>query len=468
VYSCKCSHQYIIIKYSDQSIEYQCSECENKEFFDANYYLTNISWYDSIENIFPYSYLENLHIDIKIDDKIDKFTASIVFPIPSDIDLSCDKVEWYQKELFKIVFHLGFEKEQVLLVNFDLERFIPKDYYYYDEYPAQDELIDKHSLLTVYKKRIFDTILQGKHFEFTNDIRSKAKTIEDLDFFIQNPYLKEFDFIYWQNIYILPHKDEQYIDENLLYIQNNRKEKSLKKAVYEDYKYQLRKYESYNFIYPYSICKYIKDTNIATKFLELDLYSYFKELVNQNALEYFFEYLVKHYSQKQILNLFKTYQKQEIFWFIDTIELFGELSYTMRENFAKVPCKYNTLHNEILRYHRAVMHQKLLETNYSYKESYLKACTTIESYTIKLPKNGIELYNWSTALNNCLAGYNELIKSNYTTVYGFFENDTIKFAVEIKNNKITQAKSKYNANLPKKDISLVYGWFKEYFEKENL
>ena len=48
-------------------------------------------------------------------------------------------------------------------------------------------------------------------------------------------------------------------------------------------------------------------------------------------------------------------------------------------------------------------------------------------------------------------------------------DNEIKFAVEIKNNKIVQSKSKYNKDLQNKEVSLVNGWFIEFFEekKEN-
>ena len=54
-----------------------------------------------------------------------------------------------------------------------------------------------------------------------------------------------------------------------------------------------------------------------------------------------------------------------------------------------------------------------------------------------------------------------------TIVYGFFIDNEIKFAVEIKNNKIVQSKSKYNQDLQIRETSLVMGWFTEYFEEKN-
>ncbi|MCT7621565.1 hypothetical protein N5T93_04795 [Aliarcobacter butzleri] len=55
-----------------------------------------------------------------------------------------------------------------------------------------------------------------------------------------------------------------------------------------------------------------------------------------------------------------------------------------------------------------------------------------------------------------------------TIVYGFFKDNQIKFAVEIKNNKIAQSKSKYNKDIQNSEMNLVSGWFKKYFEEKSL
>jgi len=79
----------------------------------------------------------------------------------------------------------------------------------------------------------------------------------------------------------------------------------------------------------------------------------------------------------------------------------------------------------------------------------------------------MELYTWSNKLQNCLSGYWKPILEKRTIVYGFFIDNEIKFAVEIKNNKIVQSKSKYNQDLQIRETSLVMGWFTEYFEEKN-
>jgi hypothetical protein len=97
--------------------------------------------------------------------------------------------------------------------------------------------------------------------------------------------------------------------------------------------------------------------------------------------------------------------------------------------------------------------------------------TQSQSLSLFKPVNGnfdelMELYTWSNKLQNCLSGYWKPILEKRTIVYGFFIDNEIKFAVEIKNNKIVQSKSKYNQDLQIREISLVIGWFTEYFEEK--
>lgn len=49
--------------------------------------------------------------------------------------------------------------------------------------------------------------------------------------------------------------------------------------------------------------------------------------------------------------------------------------------------------------------KKDFDTTFEFDDKFLKACTNILDYEIKLPTNGIELYDWSNKLQNCLSGY---------------------------------------------------------------
>lgn len=460
-YICTCSHKEFIIRLDIQETKkYSCTICENENFLDANHYLGNVVWYESIEETFSKELLYSADLRITQNTTSNKLFATIVLIIPNSIDLSCDEISYLEKEMFQISIDNYGEIEERLFTDFNLKKY-DTDASYYSYYPTQEEFTNEHSIFLSCKERISQEIAKNRYFDLSADIYTKVNNIEHIRFFLKNSNLKEFDFYYWKAIYYLPAENASTIYEVLSYIQNYRKEKSLKKAIYDNYKDQMKD-ESYCFIYPYGIAKYIKDVNIAKRLLKFDFTKYFKEIVDRNSLEYFLQYLTKHFSDKQIENLFKSYKTQEMFWFIDTLEQFAELHNTMREEFVKVSCKYNILHDEITQYHRLTMEQGLLDTKFSYMQKQLDACVEIESYEVKLPLDGSELYEWSNTLSNCLAGYGEPIKKYKTTVYGFFKDKELLFAVEIQNNKIIQARTKYNVELPQDEMDVVIAWHEEF------
>jgi hypothetical protein len=93
----------------------------------------------------------------------------------------------------------------------------------------------------------------------------------------------------------------------------------------------------------------------------------------------------------------------------------------------------------------------------------LKACGSFDGFDIHLPQDGLELYAWGGILHNCLSTYYNRILNETSTIFGFFEDGKLKAAVEIKNNTIIQANSKYNQKLEKRDENRIIGWHKRYF-----
>lgn len=460
VYVCSCGDNKIIIG-NDNDIDYICTECGNEEFFDANYYNSNKAWYDSIDKIFKEDILHNLPYEINLDTNHNKLNAKLLIEIPSSIDLSKDEVVFTKKPLYELILSLNGTIDEKVYVNFDLLSLSGDNYYFnYNE----SELINKHNLLVRFKLHILKYIISNKYFKnIFKGVLSQCTTIEHISFFLKNQHLREFDFTKWNNVHLLPDNMHYKIIDALNFVANNREEKSLKKAIYLNYKLQLSRYKSYDFIYHWIVSRYILDANIASRLIELDFKKHCEYIYDTFALEYFMGYLTQHYTYKQIEKLFIEYSKNEEFWFVHAVDLFGELDALSQENFNKIsPLRYDNLHDEIVKYHRLNQNQVLLNLKFNYNYKQFQGVSKVEQYTIKLPQDGLELYNWSNALDNCLAGYGNVIKRRQTTVYGFFIDDKIKFAVEIKNNKLIQAKSKHNQNLDPKDMSLVKSWFDLY------
>jgi hypothetical protein len=55
---CSCGHNEIIIKDQYTNLEnYSCKHCDNKEFYDANFYNNNSTWYEPIYELFKEDYI---------------------------------------------------------------------------------------------------------------------------------------------------------------------------------------------------------------------------------------------------------------------------------------------------------------------------------------------------------------------------------------------------------------------------
>ena len=466
IYCCECGKNEFIIKKSLQDLdEYICNECENKTFLDASTYSNNYNWYDPINELLNHDVILSLNPTATYNQNSKKLEAKICIDIPYSVDLSCDKIYFKPKSIFEYEIDNEGKIKQILQANYDLD----SEYTYreYDLFESVDEeiLINRNTYLSAFKSKILIEFKKYSEY-FESKILNKTNSLEEFSFFIRYPYLQDLDFYKWKNTYFIPNEKNINIIEALDFIGNYRKEKTFKKLMFENYKYQLRKYNSYNFVFIYSISRCIKDVNILNRMVNIKLNSHLEEVYNSSDIYHFIKFLCSRFTDKQVEKLFISYEENEMFWFIDSIALFSEISDFIDE-FKTTKCKYDTLHMDIVRYHRMVLNKAMFEVNFEHEEKYLKACCNIENYSIKLPANGIELYNWSNILENCLSGYWKLIKEEKTVVYGFAVNDEVKFAVEIRNNKIIQSKSKYNRDLQNKEMSLVNGWFKEYFEVSN-
>lgn len=464
-YICACGKKEIIIKsVMDSKIDYICSDCENDSFLDANEYNNNFIWYENIEYLLSEEFLLSLEPNVDFNKDNKTLFCDVSFNIPKLIDLGSEKISFTKKSIFEIKSDSYFNFEYLVKANFDLDSLITQRENNLYIFVEEKELINRNKYLINYKTKT----LKKLHSIATSKTLKKTQSLEQFEFFLINDNLLDIDFFYWKDIVLLPQDNPLTLIDALDFVMNNRKEKTLKKSVLLNYKMHMKEYSSYNPIYIYTITRCIKDINILNRIIQIDLKAHIDNMNDTYAFYQYIEFLCSKFSEKQIEKLLLDYEKNEMFWLIDSVALFSEfISYL--DEFQLSKCKFDILHEDIVKYHRIISEKQLFRTSFQYDEKFTKACTNIEDYEIKLPQNGKELYNWSNQLQNCLSGYWNLIKDKRTIVFGFFNNDELKFAVEIKDNKIVQSKYKYNSNLQNRDMNLVLGWFKEYFEKlENI
>lgn len=464
VYICSCGNKEFIIKQKEDRLElFKCPICDNTNFQDANKYQNNFLWYENISNLFPLGVLTSIEPSFTVNEKSNEFDAKFYIDIPNSVDLANSKI----KHTKKLIFSFSINAENIIyektFVNFDLESYLHEDENEYDSDVKDDELINRSPILITYKRKILKHIKLIKKYLSIRTIQ-KSSTVEESVFFIRNSNLLDNEFYKWQNISYLPKNKTYSIDDGLDFVVNKRTESSLIKAVFKDYKKQIREDDTYSFLYPYVVATHIDDVNIAQRMLDLNFKKHL-EYIQLTDIYFFMEFLIGRFTYKQIENIFLGFSKEpdELFWLIHSVNLVNALRNNIH-HFPKVKANYKILHNELSKFYGMVSNKVLSNTIYSYDQKFIDACINSEFYTIKLPQTGSEIYDWSCKLTNCLSSYNREIKKKETVIYGFFNKDVIEFAVEIRNNKIIEARGKYNRNLTDKEMNFVNEWFKSHFQ----
>lgn len=462
LYICSCGVQKRIIKKAKQELEkYQCSECGNDVFYDAAYYLTHYEWYKTVEKDSFYDLLqENLRVDIKYDaDKNDLFFL-LNLQIPNSINYYSHDVEYCDKAIFTMSVDKCSDCSEELIVEFDLDCIL-EDQYFNDMCPSQSDITEIHPLLDFFKKQMLDFLIEHPLCDDLGPAKYNCTSISDILFFLPYPHLKEYDFLAWREIILLPDDKPLTIRKALEYVLNYRKEKSLQKVVFQNYAWQISTTKEYYFSYVHCVCKYISDVNIATRMVAFTFESDYMELHHGSGEEKLFAYLVQTYTQKQIERLMHDFSKYHVDIYFDILQMFSQFEDDMMQEIEKVKPKCYKFHDAIVKCHGLAVAKIISHIRFKYSDWQQRGCVKKEPYSIELPQNGRELYEWSVALQNCLSGYAELIKNKRTTVYGFFKDDVLQIAVEIKNNQIVEAKSKYNQQPSSEDTELINAWFNE-------
>lgn len=431
-YICSCGHTDFIIKHPEQKPKYICKECENTKFYDAN-----SAWRNIVHFLYQNLDLE-LSYEYDIQSNLDAIISLYVTKIPTSIDFSSHKVIYSKKPVYSLA--LGIDGE--LKENYSL-RFEQK-------------------ILSQLKNNLTRYINKNSCFNIP-DSGNKGLTLKMASFFLKNQHLRDFDFYYWADTDML-HANEIYITDALELISNYPKAKSIKKAVYQNYLTQLDNNGKFDSSFMEAFSNNIKDVNILSKLLKLKLeYSMYSN-IDKEGLDEIIVFLKQHYSEKQLLRFFSSKEfSSNHYLFRDAVSEFLYDKDVIEYKFRKVPCKVQAIHDEFVRCSREERHKDMQNQRLTYSKQELKPCIEANTYQVKLPKSGKELFDWADELHNCMAGYFEMIKNHETIIYCFFQEDILIFAVEICDNEVVQASGKYNANLTTKEHHVLTKWFELFF-----
>jgi hypothetical protein len=410
-------------KYHEYLIEvntYICENCGNENFLHIDYYRNN-----SIEKNYQFIFNETA----------DYYESKYILHIPY---IKRDGILNKEIEVNKIILCKKTFLVSILKDNLSMSNDILK---------CKDFLSKK--ILEKFAHKNLDFKENFNKYQFF-----KINKLEITINYLKNQDIEELELCFTSNSF-----NKKTIKEYIEYISNYQKSKSLLKALYESFIKDIKK-EIYDYKSDFIVIKSFSDINFVSKLIKnRSNYNYILNEIKiiNHAIE-FLIWLQKYYTQKQVTSLFFGKYINILFKDLFTmgIDLHNNSKDFLEDNFQKVPCKLEFIHDEFVRLYNF----KNNENFFNYEFEYLKEDYAFEIsfgfFEIKLPKDIGELYVWARLLRNCMASYSNDISKNLTTIYGIFKDGKLKYALEKRNNLIIQLSSKSNKLVPYMDkISII-------------
>jgi len=433
-----------------------CPICGNNYFIDVNDFVSKNG-----TKIWKYFRWENKGYELE-----NSWGISLGYQLPIYYDL-IDKVKLENQELL----YLELQKDGSKPIDIAYKSKLISRYSLFEDdivKPFKSLLIDeaKENLCKYILKNKSNSIEWITHDNLTKlSIQDKFKYIS---FFLKHTQLKEHEFFFWEMEEIIEATQQNTTQVEMLdFIANNRKERSVKKALYTAYD------NSINTIGYYAYSDYIFSRTINNTDLLIKLYGIYPAIKEHLftgwtfsvAIE-FILFLKQHYTEKQIVKLFvedmqddKEYKTRLNSW-RDTLQMIKtkDAFSALNNHFSKVKLTVKKLHDEIVRVFHLVSYELDAKESFEYEGVYLSACTSYENLDFRLPKTVKELSFWSKILHNCMFGYSRKIHEKKSIIYGVFRKEELLYAVEVNDFKIVQAKAVSNNSIPIEDMKIINSW----------
>jgi hypothetical protein len=445
VYVCHCRKTNTLI---DDSIkDYKCS-CGNSNFLNIDEAKLDFNKFTSY-----YYFNKKIRIEFEYNYKIDilnnKVQAICFIKIPIQIDKKNNKLKYEEIVIASAVPNKTNKVDKV-----------PK------EYSKEIEIKLKNMIVKVEE---FEKFIEIKLSRNGSKVRQK-----EIYFFLNHINLKEKEFINWKNADLLVGENLT-IQAALIELTNNKKYKSVKKAIFRNYQVQIQSSNTFNPLLNYLATSKIDDPNFIVELIDMEYINNDKYLTNLDKTLFleFSDFLIRNYSNKQVIHFFKNFDNfikidnnnfnRAYLVFQDILRQYHILKFNLDKEFEKVGCTPRKIHDQFAKIINARKYKYLLDKKLTYSTRELKAQIKIDDYIVKLPHNGAELHSWANTLHNCMASYLSEIENKQTVIYGFFIEDKIVFAVEIRNEQILQAYRAYNRNLMPNEQSVLSQWFENFY-----
>jgi len=389
------------------------------------------------------------------------------------VSKSGDRVRWVKERLMTFELKKDGKKEPTLHNH----SHIASKYYFVQE----NRVVPLQKVLYCgIKERLYRYIL--KHPTETIAWLDKSKissfSIKEklayVQFFLAHPMFQLHSFFFWKmkGIY-LDFPKPVTPKEALHSIANGRKEKIIRKSLYQGYTEMMQQTGYY---YPYSdyiFSRTIDNIDLLTKLFLLppDIKKALFEADTCSVAIELITFLKRYYSQKQIVKLFThdvqdtaKYNNNERL-FIDCLRMLQTRSVmsALEREFTKVKLTVKNLHDEIVRAHQIISYQEAAKEKFDYEPIYLSACQHYGGLEFRLPPTVRELNIWSKTLHNCMFSYTKRIHRRQAIIYGIFQDGELKCALKLKHFKVAEAKGIANAMLSETIMEIIDGWESQYF-----
>ncbi len=121
----------------------------------------------------------------------------------------------------------------------------------------------------------------------------------------------------------------------------------------------------------------------------------------------------------------------------------------------------NEIHDKLTHMFNKINHKS---RDIEYEEKTLELNDQIEEYSVKLPKNTLELVNVGYEMKICVGSYADRAVSHGCSIVVCYKNNIPEICIEIVDNSIRQAKAKCNSKPNERQVALI----KEWAKKNNL
>ena len=295
------------------------------------------------------------------------------------------------------------------------------------------------------------------------------KRLNLFSFFLVNRHLKELDFFFWGNFWSFQKSSRKYptVTQMLDHIHNNRKEKSIKRSYFHSYHKAI--VEHYNPKADYLFSRLIEDPNHLREYIAIDHQiknQLFDDIRAEDVIA-FFTFLKRHYADKSIKKLWIGLTLGTVRGGIvrDTIRMFSDdsMQNVIERHFRKPAPNFDALHEEFIRLNRLRKIGKRGRLDFGYHPNDIKAQADMDDYSFKLPQTVYLLDEWARKLHNCMFSYSNAIKDRRTVIYGVFVQHTLKYAIEIKGDRIVQALGVSNSGIGAEDREVIDRWFRDVY-----